>query len=67
MSDIQADTYRSYLVRLWRTDETAPWRASLNNPNTGKTVYFTDIETLCAFLVRPDLHDMDGIAEDEMK
>ena len=66
MSDIQADTYRSYLVRLWRTDEMAPWRASLNNPNTGKTMYFTDMETLCAFLVRPDLHDIDETSGDEI-
>jgi hypothetical protein len=44
--------YRSFLLRLWRTneDEAAVWRASLESPHTGKRKAFADLASLFAFL-----------------
>lgn len=44
--------YHSYLLRLWRAaDHEKPlWRASLEEPATGKRVGFIGLEALFAFL-----------------
>jgi hypothetical protein len=52
MDGVQTDNYHSFLIRMWRTDATTAWRASLSDPNTGETFNFADMESLWAFLVR---------------
>ncbi len=43
--------YYAYLLRLWH-DDACPscWRASLEDPQTGKRVGFANLETLFAYL-----------------
>lgn len=48
----QAVAYFSYLLRMWRTGEKSAWRASLEDPQTGKRVGFGSLETLFAFLLQ---------------
>ena len=52
MPDIET-TYRSYLLRLWRENESgAPWRVMLESiiePN--QRHYFKDLESLMAYLL----------------
>ena len=43
-------TYLAYLVRLWRDDETSPWRARVEEPHTGDRQAFPDLQSLFAFL-----------------
>jgi hypothetical protein len=45
-------TYRSYLLRLWQTDETGfAWRAMLESvTEPGERQYFKDLESLTAYL-----------------
>jgi hypothetical protein len=45
--------YQSYLLRLWRVDSGAhsTWRASLDDPRTGKRLGFASLEQLFAFLM----------------
>jgi len=54
MTDGRANHYRAYLLRLWRDDETAPWRASLKDAHRAapdeQTVTFSSVEALLAFL-----------------
>lgn len=42
--------YRAYLVRLWRDEIHAPWRASAQSVQTGALARFATIEDLFAFL-----------------
>ena len=42
--------YTAYLVRLWQENEQSPWRASAQSAVTGERIYFTDLESLFAFL-----------------
>ncbi|MEZ4862422.1 MAG: hypothetical protein R3C14_13985 [Caldilineaceae bacterium] len=44
------DTYCSYLVRFWRSNEHGCWRASAQCVQTGNTVLFGDVASLLAFL-----------------
>ena len=46
-------TYRSYLLRLWLSDEAGfVWRAMLENvTEPGERCYFKDIESLTAYLL----------------
>jgi hypothetical protein len=41
-------TYRVYLLRLWRAD--LAWRASLEEPGSGRRHGFADLDSLLAFL-----------------
>jgi hypothetical protein len=54
MTDGRANHYRAYLLRLWRDDETTPWRASLKDARRAapdeQTVTFSSVEQLLAFL-----------------
>ncbi|HIP71080.1 MAG TPA: hypothetical protein EYH05_06760 [Anaerolineae bacterium] len=44
------EMYQAYLLRLWREDTAVPWRATLENPHTGKQRSFANLEQLCAWL-----------------
>lgn len=55
MSISQADmpmvnTYRSYLVRFWQSNEQGTWRASAQCVQSGNTILFGDVASLLAFL-----------------
>ncbi len=52
MGDPSAKQYRSYLLRLWCEASDRPWRASLENPRTGKRIGFASLEQLFAFLMQ---------------
>lgn len=43
-------TYITYLLRLWRADETEPWRASLNDPHSGDKHNFASLDQMIEFL-----------------
>jgi len=45
-----ANTYQSYLLRLWRDSETGPWRISLQSTRDGRQHFFSDLEEAWAFL-----------------
>jgi hypothetical protein len=38
--------YFSYLLRLWRESDAAPWRASLEDPHTGQRRNFARLQDL---------------------
>ena len=38
--------YFSYLLRLWRAGDTAPWRASLEDAHTGERRNFARLQDL---------------------
>jgi hypothetical protein len=40
----------AFLLRLWRENETTPWRATLENPHTGVRQGFADTKSLFAFI-----------------
>ena len=42
--------YLSYLVRLWRSDDASPWRASLEDARTHEHHAFPETDQLFAFL-----------------
>ncbi|MFN8471152.1 MAG: hypothetical protein U0822_02935 [Anaerolineae bacterium] len=42
--------YHSYLLRLWRADDSAPWQASLQSTADGETRHFIDTDSLWAYL-----------------
>lgn len=42
--------YLSYLLRLWRSDAAAPWRASLEDARTHEHHAFPETDQLFAFL-----------------
>lgn len=46
----RTSTYHSFLLRLWQEEPDAPWRASLQNVQTGTVVRFTHLNALIAFL-----------------
>ncbi len=49
---IQARLYFSYLLRMWQAEEEGRlvWRASLENPRTGKILFFASLLDLFRFL-----------------
>ena len=44
------DRYRAFLLRIWQTEEAASWRASLEDPHTGRTRGFASLEALFSYL-----------------
>jgi hypothetical protein len=48
----EAPRYQAYLLRLWLAgdDDTAVWRASLEDPRTGERRGFADVNSLLTFL-----------------
>ena len=51
--DLKAARCRSYLLRMWRTDEPGDfrWRALLEIPETGQRIGFPGLEELFAYLM----------------
>lgn len=49
-------TYCSYLLRLWRSEETGfAWRAMLESvTEPGERQYFKDLESLLAYLLKKE-------------
>lgn len=46
----RTSAYHSFLLRLWQEDPADPWRASLQNVQTGTVVRFTNLNALVVFL-----------------
>lgn len=44
------DHYHSYLLRLWRDGDGAPWRAMVQETLTGQRTSFDGLAALVAFL-----------------
>ena len=42
--------YKAYLLRLWRDKPESPWRAALENPNSGERIAFATLVELGAFI-----------------
>ncbi len=49
---IPRSKYHVYLLRLWRDDESTPWRIQVKDPHTDEAFAFADLESLLAFLRR---------------
>ena len=51
--DLECPHHRSYLLRLWCTDELRGfhWQASLESPQTGERIGFASLEELFAYLM----------------
>ena len=47
---MQSSNYHAFLLRVWREDGRAPWRAALENPHTGEKHTFTSPEQFWAYL-----------------
>jgi hypothetical protein len=60
MGDPSAKKYRSYILRLWCEAPDRCWRASLEDPRTGKRMGFASLEQLFAFLMEQADGDMKG-------
>ena len=43
----------SFILRLWQADQSSPthWRASVEEPETGRRIGFASLEQLFAFLL----------------
>jgi hypothetical protein len=50
VSDDSERSYHAYLLRVWREDDSLPWRAQLESPNTGDVLGFATLEELLSFL-----------------
>jgi len=50
--DTDQHTYRSYLLRLWRSksDDTLSWYASLEDPVSGERKGFSDLRSMIEYL-----------------
>ncbi len=59
--DLKAPRCRSYLLRMWRTDEPGDfrWRALLEIPETGERIGFPGLEELFTYLM--DLTTIDEL------
>jgi hypothetical protein len=54
LTSLTTDTYRSYLVRLWRSNPRSPLRASVQCVQTGALIHFADLPSLFVFLASLD-------------
>ena len=50
MERVRAADYLAFLLRLWREDESTPWRAQVVDPRTGERQAFADLSKLFDFL-----------------
>lgn len=50
MADRKQPTYLSYLLRMWRDHQDAPWRASLESTATGDVHRFGNVDGMWAFI-----------------
>ena len=46
-----APAYYALLLRMWRTGPQGPWRASLENADTGERIGFSCLADVCAYLL----------------
>jgi hypothetical protein len=42
--------YHAYLLRLWRENDNAPWRVTLQDSRTGEKIGFTDLKKFSDYL-----------------
>lgn len=64
MSSTAQPTYLSYLLRVWRDHQQAPWRASLESTATGDVRRFGDLEAMWIFLqIQLELQEEDPGSE----
>jgi len=47
----QGSNYRAFLLRLWRDDQSSPWRAQLEEAHSSQQYNFNGIEPLVEFLL----------------
>lgn len=52
--------YHSFLLRMWREDETTPWRIQIENPHTHEIVGFQNMEKFMRFLNEQALSSKGG-------
>lgn len=50
MHEKATEDYYAYLLRLWREAGETHWRASLENPSTGKRLGFATLDRLVKYL-----------------
>lgn len=50
MSNDPVPNYLAYLVRLWRSEETGVWHATLQDPHSGQQFRFESVASLFDFL-----------------
>lgn len=50
MKTTDPSRYQSYLIRLWRNDPQAIWRASLQSTTTEEIRQFADVEQMWRYL-----------------
>lgn len=48
--DETTNCYHAFMVRLWQDSSASPWRASVQNVQTGETVRFSETVQLFRFL-----------------
>ncbi|MBE2202173.1 MAG: hypothetical protein IAE79_26420 [Anaerolinea sp.] len=48
----QPTHYQAYLVRLWRENETAPWRVMVTDVPTGAQRHFASLDACFVFIQR---------------
>ncbi len=51
---VDAPRYYAYLFRMWRTGPQGPWRASLEDVDTGERIGFDSIAEAFAYLLEKD-------------
>lgn len=49
-SEPQLRRYHSFLLRIWREDESTPWRIQIENPHTEEVIGFPSLSKLKIFL-----------------
>ena len=49
MMDI-GNNYYAYLLRLWRENDSAPWRLTLQDSRTGEKIGFADLAQFTTYL-----------------
>ncbi len=52
MAPEKTNTYHAYLLRLWRDDGRAPWRASLQDAHAGEMHTFASVPALLTFIAQ---------------
>jgi hypothetical protein len=57
---IPTKNYKGYLVRVWRSDSQAPWRASAQDTMSGEQHHFANLENLLLFL-REETTDQENL------
>lgn len=66
--ELPGKKYMAFLLRLWRENETTPWRATLENPHTGVRQGFSDPKSLFTFLqnlISGSIQQGQGVGEQE--